>query len=134
MGKYNVTYKCGHECEIELFGKTDDRRAKIEWMQDNQVGPTCYRAQQTERIAAADAAENLPELTGSEKQIAWALKIRREKIDDFKKQTAKVTDPKIKEIIEWLSGHAEAKFWIDHRFDTFQDFGRLGMEELGFAK
>ena len=31
MGKYNVVFKCGHEEEVNLFGKYKDREKRIEW-------------------------------------------------------------------------------------------------------
>lgn len=31
MGKYNVVFKCGHEEDVQLFGKHKDREKRIEW-------------------------------------------------------------------------------------------------------
>lgn len=78
---------------------------------------------------------NLPELTGSEKQVAWANSIRAKRIEGFKKyikfdllenldaimatvpeDKKELTLVKANELIANLDrilGHTEAKWWID---------------------
>lgn len=43
MAKYKITYKCGHEGTVELFGKYKDRDSRMKWMSENMVCPDCYR-------------------------------------------------------------------------------------------
>lgn len=74
--KYTVTYSCGHAGTVELFGPERDRERKLEWYRDSAVCPECYAKQQAEERAAIESQYTLPALTGSEKQIAWAEKIR----------------------------------------------------------
>ena len=85
--KYYVTFSCGHEGEVNLYGKAAERDRRIAWYEKEGVCPDCYRKmkeeerkQADEELAAyADKIEteyNLPELEGTEKQIAWARKIR----------------------------------------------------------
>ena len=83
MAKYNITFSCGHTATISLFGKESDRQRKIAWYEENGICPECYKKKiAAERQAAADEAEvaakemGLPELEGSEKQVAWANTIR----------------------------------------------------------
>ena len=83
MAKYKVTYSCGHESVVELFGKETEREKKLEWMRDIAVCPDCYKEQlkaerdEANKAAAERAAEQgLPVLTGTEKQVAWANTIR----------------------------------------------------------
>lgn len=72
--KYDVTYSCGHAGTVELYGKTSERESKIRWYETTAVCPECYKKQQE---AAAETTTNyeLPELEGSEKQVAWAKKL-----------------------------------------------------------
>lgn len=74
--KYTVTYSCGHAGTVELFGPERDRERKLEWYRDSAVCPECYAKQQADERAAIESQYTLPALTGSEKQIAWAEKIR----------------------------------------------------------
>lgn len=47
MAKYDITYKCGHEGRIELFGKSSDRDRKIA-QEEKSVCNECYAKQQAE--------------------------------------------------------------------------------------
>ena len=82
MSKYTVTRKCGHQEVINIGGKCSERDRKAEW-EERRLCYDCWKAEQqakreAENKAAAEAAKenNLPELSGSEKQIAWAETIR----------------------------------------------------------
>ena len=85
--KYYVTFSCGHEGEVNLYGKAAERDHRIAWYEKEGICPDCYRKMKEEErrkadeelAAYADKIEteyNLPELEGTEKQIAWARKIR----------------------------------------------------------
>lgn len=41
--KYSVTYSCGHEGTVELFGKNSDRENKIKWYENSAKCPECYK-------------------------------------------------------------------------------------------
>lgn len=53
--KYDITYSCGHDGVVTLFGKNKEREKKLEWYADCAVCPECYKAQ----MAAKEAAEPL---------------------------------------------------------------------------
>ena len=72
--KYDVTYSCGHTGTVELYGKTSERESKIRWYETTAVCPECYKKQQ-EAAAETTTKYDLPELEGSEKQVAWAKKL-----------------------------------------------------------
>ena len=85
--KYYVIFSCGHEGEVNLYGKAAERDRRIAWYEKEGICPDCYRKMKEEErrkadeelTAYADKIEteyNLPELEGTEKQIAWARKIR----------------------------------------------------------
>lgn len=72
--KYDITYSCGHAGTVELYGKTSERESKIRWYETTAVCPECYKKQQ-EEAAEIITKYDLPELEGSEKQVAWAKKL-----------------------------------------------------------
>lgn len=118
MAKYDVTYSCGHNGTVQLFGKESERATKISWFENSGMCPDCYRAKQEQKIVSANA--NLPALTGSEKQIAWALRIRAERYQKIMEQ-ALYAAKKIQ--------MAEAKFEAQH--DAF--VAQYGSEEAAGA-
>lgn len=83
MAQYKITHTCGHTQSHNLLGKSADRTRKIDWFKTTQCGD-CYTARMT-ASATIVSADLLP-LTGSEKQIAWAMRIRsdrRARIEEY---------------------------------------------------
>lgn len=75
MAKYNVTYKCGHEDRVELFGKMSARDWRLEQMA-GELCPECQKKESERATAEFEEENGLPLLSGSEKQVAWARKLR----------------------------------------------------------
>lgn len=75
MAKYNITHSCGHTQEHQIYGtnRHGERDRKVEWLENNLCGE-CYKAEMT--AWATESNKQWPELVGSEKQIAWAMRIR----------------------------------------------------------
>ncbi|MEG2217752.1 MAG: hypothetical protein RRZ24_11370 [Clostridia bacterium] len=77
--KYDVTYSCGHEGMIECFGERSKRERAL-WSAEHGLCPEC---EAKERQAMLELAVNeaneagLPELFGTEKQVIWAIKLRK---------------------------------------------------------
>lgn len=46
--KKTVTYSCGHEGQIELFGKGSERERKIAWYENQCLCHECYKAEKEE--------------------------------------------------------------------------------------
>jgi hypothetical protein len=86
MAKYDVKFSCGHTETKELFGKGTERERKIEYWEQNGICTECYKKQQAELMAAKTQEMSLPTLEGSEKQIAWAEKIRVQMIERLESQ------------------------------------------------
>lgn len=144
MAKYTITYKCGHTGTVELCGKESDRARKIAWYENNCVCPECYAAEQAAKREAEANKYALPELTGSEKQIAWAEKIRSKFVAVREEQARKNADlyantqdtqeniethkRLFKAFCDEFFGETSAKAWIDrrdseHRFEaSFYDY------------
>ena len=118
--KYNVTYACGHEGIVNLFGKMSDRDRKLEWLAGEDC-PACRKAYMEEMHRQANEsaleqakANNLPELTGTQKQVAWAATLRQEFIDKLHKMNLTEQGEKVLKYI--IEQRTSATDWIDrHR-------------------
>lgn len=139
MAKYDVTYGCGHEATIQLYGPVKDRDRKIAWLESSGLCSDCYKAKRDAEFAArnteaASANAALIALTGSDKQIAWAESIRREQLAGLAKRDLRIrpammetigvvgNDPRIaqmdntiEEMVTTARTQASAKWWIDNR-------------------
>lgn len=137
--------KCGEEFEKIMYaGKCRDAESKARWAEGYfDLCPDCEKIEEQEKLEAKEKELELPDLTGSEKQIAWARKIRIEKIREvadylenehntLKRITEAIeagderyTSDKLDEVIEevdildrcyeLLIGQTESRFWIDNR-------------------
>lgn len=101
----------------------------------DRLCPECYRkmmakkreeerAEQNKAAAATAAALNLPALTGTEKQVAWATTIRQAALDGALLHAAGGTASNLNDkgralIVAVIAKMpAEAKWWIDNRDDA----------------
>ncbi len=133
MAKYTITHTCGHEETLYLVGKHTMRDATCE-RERARICRECWIAAQTAK--AAEASSELPALTGSEKQINWALQLRVTRLNELKEFFAKketlclAQKPEdISKLIELRDrvislaiGHTDAKFWIDSRGESIKMF------------
>ena len=117
-------------CKCEVCGKTfefrkeranrSEARSFEAWAAENITKcPECKSKEWKEKIRKAN--EGLPNLTGSEKQIAWASDIRAKAIWNLQEL---LNDKAFKDVSEDLSAFAdsilaqktEARWWIDQRY------------------
>ncbi|GHV36363.1 hypothetical protein FACS1894187_10840 [Synergistales bacterium] len=124
MAKYDIIYSCGHEGRVDIIGPTKDRQRKADWYASG-LCPECYeakkladRAAELEKAKANAVEMELPELTGTEKQVAWAMKIR----DAFVSSIADREEPEhdfakrlLNVVIDGNLAQTTAKWWIDWR-------------------
>jgi hypothetical protein len=141
MAKYSVTYSCRHDGTEQLFGKMEDRERKLDWYARVGVCPSCYKAKMSQAVEAASVG--LPALQGSEKQVAWAAKLRIEMLDRVVGATrdkvraifarieageaAKATPEQLEAAIQenekvlvacdQIERIVNASWWIEHRLD-----------------
>lgn len=123
MAKASVTIKC-KACGTEfrhtrICGNRMEADSYEEWAKHNvDMCPECHRKAQEEEKAEKENAIigdiRLTELTGSEKQIAWAIKIRRSFLASRIKRLADANRP-IDDLIAAVNEKTEAAFWIDNR-------------------
>lgn len=150
MAQYSITYSCGHTGTVNLIGPHRDRDRKIKWFEETGLCPECWaekvaadKAEQLRKITELNSGAGLPALTGTERQVAWAEKIRyntiknvpewshqfirsksftasqpfREELECFVRDNWPTETKLTEAITEFLSGHSEASWWIDHVAD-----------------
>ncbi|MFA5305916.1 MAG: hypothetical protein WC365_00555 [Candidatus Babeliales bacterium] len=121
---------CKNEYSRPTYTATATRQTKEYWREreGTEFGTCseCYKKEQEEKRQKAISEAGLPELTGSEKQIGWATKIRFDKYEISKDYTSKMS-PKGAEVYDRLFGTVEAKFWIDNRDKSFRELATLVM-------
>lgn len=126
MAKYKITYKCGHTAEVQLYGKYADREKKIAWYATINC-PDCDASEQREKAEAA----GLPQLTGSEKQIAWANRLRNDALDIINAQIERLQEPNKTTTSglrdKWIGNEVASTYWIDNRYylDTVRSICEL---------
>lgn len=124
--KYDVTYKCGHSGVLDLGGKTKDREWRVEQAQ-YRLCPDCYRAMKQKEMEEELAKYNLPELSGTERQIKWATDIRfkfaheanRIMNEDKYRNNAEFIERYNKTYKSVVDVETTSKWWIEHR-DEFE--------------
>ena len=97
MAKYTVLHACGHDQTHQLFGPHRDRDRKIQWL-ETTLCSDCWKQSQQESAKDATNELRLPQLEGSEKQVAWAERIRIELGRKFIESIIRAThhDPRVK--------------------------------------
>lgn len=133
--KYCGTYACGHEGVINIYGPTKEHERKREYV-FSQICPECRKLERQQEIkevnkksAEAAVKMGLPALTGTEKQISWAMTIRNNQMESVKDQVkaregyrVKISDERLITMEEWekaferiVESETTAKFWIENR-------------------
>lgn len=134
MAKYTVRFSCGHTAEVSLYGKTSERERKISWYENSGICPECYKKEKDEKQAAEyqemlswAAERKLPDLSGSEAQVHYGVKIRDKIIKElegiFKRDLMKKISDEDKEneimmrrlVRNGLYKEPVASYWIQIR-------------------
>lgn len=140
--QWTVKHACGHVVTHQIYGGTRAGKERSAWLA-TQPCLQCKRDAELNAALNANAAAGLPALTGSERQVAWAEKIRHELIPAVERQIlgsleelarVKTTTPADQAIydaciaaaraavtaeLDALRRRAEARWWIDHRDDAY---------------
>lgn len=92
MAWYEGVFSCGHEGKVDIIGPGNDREWKKERAFD-KLCPECYKKwlEEERQKANLESAEKssemeLPELIGTEKQVAWANTLRMKVIENYEQQ------------------------------------------------
>lgn len=140
MAKYDVKFSCGHTETIQLVGKIKERERRIEWLENHGLCSECYEAEKKRQFeeqnkkAAEEAKEyGLPELSGTEKQVAWGNTLRKQWIEKVESEIRTwITDDEsrdeevrkaLKRVVEeHLINTVDARWWIDNRNASIHRF------------
>lgn len=138
--QYDVDFHCGHTATVNLVGPHKDRERRIEYYEQSGVCPDCYKKQKDaerkreyDRIRAIEKDYETPDLSGSDKQVAWANKIRFGFIEDFQRVIDRSNNIKLslrpdqiekfekefegllQSFSRIINGETGARYWIDNR-------------------
>ena len=129
MAQYTINYTCGHSEVKQMFGPEKERASKRAWLEKG-VCLDCQRAKEAQVALQEAQTLHIVELTGSEKQIAWALRLRSEFIASFEKDlegAQQKTDKGVQEpngytvadgraaFYRVINRYTTAKWWIENR-------------------
>ena len=126
--------KCGKTYSVQMYGKMKDREWKVNnWMGSCEECLGLRRQEELETAQEVSKEMGLPDLTGTEKQIVWATKLRAELVANqwrgYHKYTWRESDgnnrniggykplsQKEIEAVDWfVANKPSAGWWIDHR-------------------
>ena len=146
---YDVTYTCGHTVRTTIRGPYKTHDSQIKHLEQNHICPTCYKERKRKEADEILAPMNPPELTGTPKQVAWAVDIRRRFLEEYyiklpllrdkyglkpyiEKLGGESADTKEQirqEVIRYIVQHkTEAKWWIDNGYGPTNDWLRLSVD------
>lgn len=126
MAKAKVTLtcpKCGKSfTRTKEVANSSEKFSWEAWMKANYSGvcPDCYEQEKAAKKAEEirEAGKAFPNLSGSEKQIAWAEKIRHEFLKDAKAEVDASVGQKKKVLhgyYNFFCSRNSAAWWIDNR-------------------
>lgn len=148
MSWYYGTFSCGCEGRVNIIGPLKDREWKSERAFEKMC-EDCYeeylekeREKKNEEAAQKASEMELPELKGTEKQVAWANTLRQKLIDKFDKSIDESKEDNDLDRVEMLYNALDfmletevtASFYIDCRDYSFARIVEKCTEKINKAK
>lgn len=139
--RQDVIFSCGHKGNIDLYGDKQHKEHML-WVAENrQICAECEAKQrEDDDKRARDYAKEmkLPALSGSEKQVDWALRIRQSFIDKlhnrYDKRTMQGAEKYYAALDYALDAYRKASEWIDSRELGLNDILRIYQKDIDTAK
>lgn len=142
LAKITITCtECGREFDHRKQVRNTTEAEKYEaWAAENvTMCPECYRKQMqadkdaNNAAAVSDALSiNMPELCGTDKQIAWAMSIRSSKLANIiNSAQIRDTDRAMLQSAVASNDALNASWWIDHRNDMTVNLYRALLALIG---
>lgn len=157
MAWYYGTHSCGHEGRVNIIGPHKDRQWKVERHFSRNCESCCQeyleKRHEEENLKALEAAKEmeLPDLTGTDKQITWANTLRQKLMEAFEQITEEEITSISKSRLERdkdlkgitlddmrvvknyiLENKTNATYYINNRFHTV--YGFAAMEKVEALK
>lgn len=147
--RYQITHSCGHTDTHNIIGSNSRGQRDYQVRnKESQLCSECWKEQQAAQTAAKSI--ELPVLTGTEKQIAWALSLRLEKYAELDKFLAEARERgdqavaagkmtvdacstnmvKIQKAAKLIKSNTEAKYWIDNRYSDVQSLMLVAIKQV----
>ncbi|MGI5122743.1 hypothetical protein ACQEU5_24820 [Marinactinospora thermotolerans] len=129
MARYDITHACGHSTAHQIYGGNARREEQAGW-EARRPCPECRAAHAHQRdttaatqIRQADENDGLPELSGTDRQIPWGTRVRRERLEQVRDYLETTLGgqgaERVWPLVLRLARHqGEAGWWIDHRRAT----------------
>lgn len=116
MAYETITYLCGHEAPVWVTGNRRNRDSYKEWASGHLDCPDCRQAEWEKSLESSlekDKIDQYPPLYGTEKQVRWASKLRRE----FASYILSTLVPEYADdVIDYIvDRYDSAKWYIDNR-------------------
>lgn len=123
MAWHYITYSCGHNGRVQIYGPNRGRPALAQKEADRDCENCRAEAKAKAYAAATEAAKedaeaaSLPALTGTARQVDWAMVIRAEQLRKIKDMALLLgaTDDQVTRMISLHAATASARWWIDQR-------------------
>ncbi len=124
MTKYDVLFSCGHIEERQIYGSRSQRASFLKIAAKSRNCQACDDAAEMAFIAAKEADLGLPDLTGTERQIKWARKLRSAAIarTDLMGKAGQA-----------LCQMTDASWWIDNRYESVERQEHFALLEIAAA-
>ncbi|MEF2736057.1 MAG: hypothetical protein U0N15_02370 [Bifidobacterium choerinum] len=137
MAQYHIVHTCGHEETVQIYGTNvhGERTRKAEWLESKPCRE-CEREALREKTLVGAA-----ELTGSDKQVAWANDLRAKAIDEARKLLAKLeADTRVSQAdkdtwrangenaIKAMLAETSAREIIDHRDNLVRHYNKIAQQ------
>ena len=140
MGTHYIDHACGHQ-EKHILKVAQEKRGYAEDLAYDscskckdavkQAAKQAARAKETAAAKEAARRHSLPELQGSEKQVAWAEQLRGRLLkawEELKQQKEEDVPDAVKAHIEKILRQKQAKYFIDN-WRTVEGFRSADLEK-----
>lgn len=85
-----ITRECGHQEYAKILGSNSRQKQSRENYESGKLCYECWKAEEAKKAAEKAKEIGLPELEGTEKQVAYATTLRAKTIKDYKIDAAKI--------------------------------------------
>lgn len=137
MAQYTITHTCGHDETVQIYGTNvhGERERKAAWLESKPCRDCEREALREENLGGA------AELTGSDRQVAWADDLRARAIAEAKQLLAKLeADTAVQQAdkdawrangenaIKAMLAETSAKEIIEHRDNLVRHYNRVAQQ------
>lgn len=134
MAQYEIMYQCGHTGTIYSYGARKYNESYLS-LKSQELCPGCKIEKENKKAAEISESMELPQLIGTERQVAWANTIRLSIMKKFPNLiitelndlTIPIDKKELKKAYNYvITNITKASFWIElHHVDSLELFTTL---------